>query len=81
MALGIGKTLTSTVPTVHNDFHNPNGIFPLFDGLELKDASARFSGAVNGHVNGNNHVNGDHSSAVAQDLKNDHDLTSGHSAH
>lgn len=45
------------VNIVHNDFHDSQGIFPLFDGLELKDASMAFAshatnGLSNGQVNG-----------------------------
>lgn len=54
---------------VHNDFQNPNGIFPLFDGLEARDddlpvtpSSSPVNGdepKTNGHTNG--HGNGHHS--------------------
>ncbi|CZS92072.1 probable MET13-putative methylene tetrahydrofolate reductase [Rhynchosporium agropyri] len=61
------------VNIVHNDFHQTHGLFPLFDGLELKDIDVPFSSSVNGgdangadtndvHTNGVNtngvHING-----------------------
>ena len=44
--------------TVHNDFHNDNGIFPLFDGLEVKESEIPFHSKSNGATNGEVHVNG-----------------------
>lgn len=33
---------------VHNDFHQTHGLFPLFDGLEVKDIDVPFTAATNG---------------------------------
>jgi len=49
---------------VHNDFQNPDGIFPLFDGLEIRNDDLNTSPAAttngdaktNGHVNGHEHA-------------------------
>jgi len=49
---------------VHNDFQNPDGIFPLFDGLEIRNDDLNTSPAAttngdartNGHVNGHKHA-------------------------
>jgi methylenetetrahydrofolate reductase (NADPH) len=42
---------------VHNDFHVTRGIFPLFEGLEVKDMDKPL--ATNGHVESNG-TNGHH---------------------
>jgi methylenetetrahydrofolate reductase (NADPH) len=34
---------------VHNDFHQTNGIFPLFDGLCVKDINKTLEPDINGH--------------------------------
>ncbi|KAL1640715.1 methylenetetrahydrofolate reductase (NAD(P)H) met13 [Diplodia intermedia] len=50
---------------VHNDFHIDNGIFALFDGLEVKDLDKEphvtAESEVNGHsaINGEAHANGE----------------------
>ncbi len=50
------------IDTVHNDFHSTNGIFRLFDGLEVKnmdDPAAVTEPITNGiHVNGKAELNG-----------------------
>lgn len=50
------------VNIVHNDFHVPNGIFALFEGLEVKDIDKEPHGSaeaeVNEKVNGASHTNG-----------------------
>lgn len=43
------------VNIVHNDFHVENGIFALFDGLEVKDLDKELHGSAEGKVNGNGH--------------------------
>ncbi len=45
--LGIIVKLTEAI--VHNDFHQTRGLFPLFDGLEVRDMGKAFGlGLENG---------------------------------
>jgi hypothetical protein len=58
------QMLTSRV--VHNDFHQTNGIFPLFDGLCVKGIDDSYQPiATNGHL----------SNGVSVDVDVNHDLS------
>ncbi|OMP89026.1 Methylenetetrahydrofolate reductase 1 [Diplodia seriata] len=47
------------VNIVHNDFHIDNGIFALFDGLEVKDLDKEPHGTAESEVNGHSATNGE----------------------
>jgi methylenetetrahydrofolate reductase (NADPH) len=63
---------------VHNDFHAARGIFPIFDGLEVKDMDKQLHEpsidlpGVNGHdesTNGTSETNGTHDQKSAGPIK------------
>ena len=69
MKLWIRNHIRSKSDAVHNDFHQPRGIFSLFDGLRVKDMAETFkvpNGLVNGHTpNGDEHQANEKSNGAA----------------
>jgi hypothetical protein len=51
----INKSTRTNSPPVHNDFHQADGLFPLFHGLQVKDIDETFEPYIqltNGHLIG-----------------------------
>jgi hypothetical protein len=42
----LDKRVKADSPAVHNDFHQTDGLFPLFDGLHVKDINKAFESDI-----------------------------------